>query len=388
MQSALASGDPGGLCAIADSASQQLPEPGWAFARAMCAGLAGQPNKAGQLFDAAARGTSPNDIDVLLAEKVLGTGAQGRRAVTVEWDGVDRLTSWRFGLATATGVAIPDSLYATTGVQARYWYALSPNAPSSLRAPDAELAAAQGVYSSTGLVDLYSEIEGEEDASSAQVAVARDLRTAYVAATTADRIKAIQTLWSAAATPRAQYARLVLTARAAGRIAPDKDSAPLADKLIASMLTAGLDSPAMAWRDTVRRGTDGWAMLALADRAPGSRVSGSDFDAYRSAADRRRAQLLFAGLAGLGRLEIADARREAGMLDVAVGASNSWTRAIDLAARRGDAGTVTLLAAVGMQSRNWALVTPEALFHIVAGLRATGMNDYARMIAVEAVTRA
>jgi hypothetical protein len=32
-------------------------------------------------------------------------------------------------------------------------------------------------------------------------------------------------------------------------------------------------------------------------------------------------------------------------------------------------------------------VTPEALFHIVASMRAAGMASYARMIAVEAVTR-
>ncbi|MEI9928847.1 MAG: hypothetical protein WDN44_15635 [Sphingomonas sp.] len=387
MQTALANGDPAGLCPIAEPGSQILPERAWAFARAMCAGLAGQPNKAGQMFDQARLGSGANDIDVLLAEKVLGAGAQGRRAVTVEWDGVDRLTAWRFGLATATGAEVPEALYATAGPQVRYWFALSPTPTSGARARAAELAAAQGVFSCAGLVDLYSEIEGEDDANSALVTVARDLRTAYAAATVADRIKALQTLWNEGTSPRAQYARLVLTARAAAGIAPGADSAAEADRLIASMLTAGLDTPALAWRGAVRRGSDGWAMLALADPAPERRVSGTDFDAYRSAAARRKAQLVFAGLAGLGRLEVADARRAAGTLDVAVGAANNWTRAIDGAARRGDAGTVALLAAVGMQSRGWAAVTPEALFHVVASLRATGMTDYARMIAVEAVTR-
>jgi hypothetical protein len=47
-----------------------------------------------------------------------------------------------------------------------------------------------------------------------------------------------------------------------------------------------------------------------------------------------------------------------------------------------------LLAAVGMQARGWGPVAPEALFHIVAALRAVGMASYARMIAVEAVARA
>ena len=388
MQTALAGADPAGMCPIAEPGSRILPERAWTFAKAMCAGLAGEPNKAGQMFDQARRGSDPNDIDVLLAEKVLGAGAQGRRAVTIEWNGVDRLTAWRFGLATATGAEVPDGLIASAGPQVRYWYALSPIPSSGARAASAELAAAQGVFSNAGLVDLYSEIEQEDDANSALVAVARDLRTASNAASIPDRIKALQTLWSEPKTPRAQYARLVLTARACAGIEPKADSAAESDRLIESMLTAGFGAQAMAWRNTVRRGSDGWALLALADPAPAGRVAGSDFDAYRSAAPGRKAQLAFAGLAGLGRLEVADARRAAGALDVAVGATNNWTRAIDTAARRGDSGTVALLAAVGMQSRGWVNVTPEALFHIVAAFRAVGMTDYARMIAVEAVTRA
>jgi hypothetical protein len=47
-----------------------------------------------------------------------------------------------------------------------------------------------------------------------------------------------------------------------------------------------------------------------------------------------------------------------------------------------------LLAGVGMQSLSWDDVAPEALFHIVAAMRAAGLGNYARMIAVEAVTRA
>jgi len=179
----------------------------------------------------------------------------------------------------------------------------------------------------------------------------------------------------------------VLTARAAATIAPDPSLSANADQLVASMLTAGLDSAALKWSGVVARGSDGWAMLALADRARG-RVSASDFGAYRSAADPRKAQLLLAGLAGLGRLDAGDARTLAEGLKVEIGASNAWTHAIDMAARRHDSGSVALLAAVGMQSRGWGPVAPEALFHIVAGLRAVGLAPYARMIAVEAITRA
>jgi len=128
-------------------------------------------------------------------------------------------------------------------------------------------------------------------------------------------------------------------------------------------------------------------MLTLAE-VSGRPVAYGDADSYRANFDRRRAQLFFAGLAGLGRLADDDAQRMASALDVRIGDSNRWTDEIDAAGRRGDAGLVVLLAAVGMQTRDWSEVTPEGLFHIVAALRAAGLENYARMIAVEAITRA
>ncbi|MFS2111463.1 hypothetical protein ACCC88_17365 [Sphingomonas sp. Sphisp140] len=386
MQSSLASADPGGLCGIAERGNQYVHQRGWALARAMCAGLAGKPNEAGQLLDQARGGTPASDIDNLLAEKVLGTGAQGRRAVTVEWSGISRLNAWRWGLATATGQEVPASLYNTAGPQVRYWQALAPQLTPRARAAAAELAATAGVFSSAGLVDLYSEIAESEDANSTEGGVARDLRTAYVDVQVADRLKAIQTLWSEATTPRTQYARLILTARAASWIPADaKIEEP--EKLIASMLSAGYEAKAMEWRNVVPRGSIGWALLALGDPVAQGPVAYGDFDAFKDAAGQRRAQLAFAGLAGLGRFESSDAQRGAQALNVAIGAQNDWTRAIDAAGKRGDSGMVALLAAVGMQSRVWDNVAPEALFHIVAAMRAAGMTSYARMIAVEAVTR-
>jgi hypothetical protein len=386
MQVSLATADPGGLCGISERGNQYIKQRGWALAKAMCAGLAGKPNEAGQLLDQARGGTPASDIDNLLAEKVLGTGAQGRRAVTLEWSGITRLSAWRWGLATATGEEVPLSLYATAGPQVRYWQALAPQLTARQRAAAAELAATAGVFSSAGLVDLYSEIAESEDSNTTEGAVARDLRTAYVDGDVGDRLKAIQTLWTEATTPRTQYARLILTARAASWIPADAKIAE-PDKLIASMLSAGYETKAMEWRSVVPRGSIGWAMLALGDPGAAGPVAYGDFDAFKDAAGKRRAQLAFAGLAGLGRFETSDAQRGAQALDVQIGAQNDWTRAIDAAGQRGDSGMVALLAAIGMQSRIWDNVTPEALFHIVAAMRAAGMTSYARMIAVEAVTR-
>ena len=386
MQVSLATADPGGLCGIADRGNQYIHQRGWALAKAMCAGLAGKPNEAGQLLDQARGGTPASDIDNLLAEKILGTGAQGRRAVTLEWGGITRLNAWRWGLATATGEEVPASLYNTAGPQVRYWQALAPQLSPRARAAAAELAATAGVFSNAGLVDLYSEIAEGDDANTAEGGVARDLRTAYADGNISDRIKAIRGLWAQATSPRTQYARLILTARAASWIPADA-KAEEPEKLIASMLSAGYEAKAMEWRQVVPRGTIAWGLLALGDPGTPGPVAYGDFDTFKDAAGQRRAQLAFAGLAGLGRFTPADAQQGAQALGVEIGAQNDWTRAIDAAGRRGDTGMVALLAAVGMQSRVWDNVSPEALFHIVAAMRAAGMGSYARMVAVEAVTR-
>ena len=99
-------------------------------------------------------------------------------------------------------------------------------------------------------------------------------------------------------------------------------------------------------------------------------------------------RLLFAGLAGLDRLSPEDTERAAASLDVRIGASNAWTRAIDRAAADGEPGTVVLLSAIAMQTPAWAGVPPAMLYRIVASLRAVGLEGEARMIAAEAIARA
>ncbi len=384
MQAALATGDPAALCPLAEKGAAAIQQRGWALAQAMCLGLAGKPNEAGQRLTQARSGTSPSDIDNLLAEKVLGTGAQGRRAVTIEWNSVPQLTAWRWGLATATGVEVPAELYQTAGPQVRYWQALAPNIDPAARAPAAELAATAGVFSNAGLVDLYSEIEQSGDSGPGQT-IARDLRTAYTDDDVNNRVKALRTLWDGANSPRTRYARLILTARAASWI-PASDKLEDSDRLIAAMLSSGYEAAALEWRAAVKPRSEGWALLALAD--PGlSRVAVGDVTGFADSGSRRKAQMLAAGLAGLGRLNAGDAQNVAATLDVPIGGVNAWTQAIDAAGQRGDAATVALLAGVGMQSVSWDHIAPEALFHIVAAMRAAGMVNYARMIAVEAVTR-
>lgn len=385
MQAMLATADPGGLCPMVTPALRDAPDRNWRLAEAMCAGLEGDPGKAGPLIDGARRRMG-NQIDLLLAEKIVGLGVSGRRAVTIEWDQVDELSAWRWGLAIASATEIPERLYGSAGPHVRYWRATSPAGGVRERAGIAETAASQGVFSSQALTDLYGEIEAREDASTAEVAVARDLRTAFIAATAEERAAQMRQLWDGPSGAGAKYSRLILTARAAARLEPSATFREDADRLIASMLSAGLDRAAMRWREIAVRGSDGWGMLLLADPA-GRAVDVSDVEAYRDRADASNGAMLVAAMAGMGRVSVADGQRMMGNAGVEFDASNAWTRAIDLAAARGQSGTVVLLAAVGMQSRVWQGVSPAALYHITSALTRVGLDGYARMIAVEAITR-
>ena len=385
MNAELANGDPAGLCPLADAGVRIGHEGGWTLAQAMCAGLAGQSARGTALFAAARRHHVAGGVDLLLAQKVLGIGGQGRQAVTIEWDGVDRLTAWRFGLATATGVAIPDSLYAGAGRQVTYWRALSPGVPLNDRIAAAEAAAAQGVLSSAALIDLYGAVDAANDSPSAADATAQDLQTAYASASPDARAAALRQLWGNA-DARIPYARMVLTARAAGLVMPAANDADAAT-LIAAMLSAGLDRTALRWQGYVPQGSDAWAMLALAD-PKGRTVSYRDLNGYAGKGDAvLKRRMFFAGMAGLGRVAPADVERAAESLDVKIGAENAWTAALDRAARAGQPGTVALLAAIGMQTGDWRGVPPQALYRIVGALRAVGLEGEARMIAAEAIAR-
>ena len=384
MNAMLAAGDPAGLCPLADAGSRTTGERGWTLAQAMCTGLGGDPTVATALMTAARRQRVASGIDLTLAQKVMGAGPGGRQAVTVEWDGVDRLTIWRFGLALATGVAIPDPLLAAAAPQVAAWRATAPGVPLPDRVAPAEVAAGLGVLSSAALVDLYAAVAAMDDPPAPASGVADDLRAAYVGSAD-DRLAALRRLWGGE-DRRPAYARLVLTARAAARIVPAGGSADT-DRLVAAMLGAGLDHTAARWSPYVETGGDAWAMLALADPV-GRRLTYRDLSSYAGnggAAVKR--QLFFAALAGLGRLEPGDVERAAQALDVRIGAENAWTRALDRAARNGEPGTVVLLAATGMQTPAWRGVPPAMLYRIVGALRAVGLGGPARMIAAEAIAR-
>jgi hypothetical protein len=390
MQSALASADPAAMCGIADDATAQGPAPAWQLARAMCAGLSGEGGTASSLVSQARNGKGnerrARGIDVLLAEKVVGAGTNTRRAITIQWDDVQKLTAWRFGLAAATGVPIPAPLFGTVGPQVQAWAARAPLSEPSARTGFADRAATLGVFSSAALVDLYGSIYDAADPADRGGTVANDLRSAYSGNASA-RLVALRSLWKPSGDPFQPYARQILTARAAAAIPTDTNTgAGDIDALVAAMMSAGLDIQAARWGSVAESGSLGWGMIAVGAPKANINVSASDVRSFADGNDLRR-QFFFAALAGLGRLPQGELEGLAESTEVPIGRQSSWTRALDRAVLERQPGTVALLCAIGMQTNGWAYVPPAHLYRIVNALRRVGLEPEARMIAAEALAR-
>ena len=384
-QTALATADPAALCPLVAPARSRSSDPVWILADGMCAALEGQSARATALIDQA-RDQAGTSIDLLLAEKVVGAGAETRRAVDIQWEGVTEINPWRFGLASAVGLAIPDRLMNDATPQIWAYLARAPMVPLDQRLQAASVAATLGVFSSHSLVELYSLVLDQTDPAEVRGSLAERLRGAWVDPDVPTRMSALRTLWTDNVAPQDRYARSILTAGAAARIPPSADLADDAGNLIAAMLSAGMDREAAGWAGIVEQAGQGdraWALLAASAPTP---VVGDRLGAYVSADDspgRLRSQLLAAALAGLGRINAG----QASGAGFRAGPDDPWTAAIDAAARERAPGAVALLAGVGMQTQSWGGVTPAYLFRTVRALRAVGLEYEARMIAAEAVAR-
>ena len=157
------------------------------------------------------------------------------------------------------------------------------------------------------------------------------------------------------------------------------------------MLSAGLDANALKWGPVVPNGSEGWALLALAQPNRPGEVSRDQIDAYRNndeSEEQRKTQFLVAGLAGLGRVSQQAAGDIAKDMGFPLDAPTRWTQMIDQAASVNNQALVALLAGAGMQGSGWDKMTARHLYHIVSALNRVGLAAEARMIAAEAVARA
>jgi hypothetical protein len=383
-QTALATADPAALCPLVAPARSQSRDPVWILADGMCAALEGESARATALIDQA-RDQSGTSIDLLLAEKVVGAGAETRRAVDIQWEGVNEMNPWRFGLASAVGLQIPDRLMVRASPQIWAYLARAPMVPLEQRLQAASVAASLGVFSSRSLVELHSLMLDLTDPAEAGGTIGARLRTAWIGGETAERMGALRNLWTEGVAPSERYARSILTAGAAARIAPSADLSGDAGDLIAAMLSAGMDREAARWASVVEgvgQGDRAWALLAVG--AP-TNVVGDRLGAYVSADDSGglRGQLLAAALLGLGRIN----ESQASGAGLRAAPDDVWTQALDRATRERTPGAVALLVGVGMQTRSWRGMAPSYLFRMVRALRTVGLDYEARMIAAEAVAR-
>ena len=395
VRSALANADPAALCPLPDGREQIGDQPAWPMIRAMCAALSGDTATANATIGRAPPG---DPIDHALAEKVVTASGAGRRAVPIEWTAIDTLTDWRFGLATALNVVIPQPLLDAAPAWFQAWLARAPMLKAADRVAPARVAAALGPLSSVDLVDLYGQVMDEAGDVDTDSPSGR-LRAAYRGDDDEARLAAMHALWTAAAKDdpagRDRYAASILTARAAAALMPSRDLDGEIDTIVASLFAAGLDVQAERWAGIVDGGSGAkadraWAMLAVGARAAPFAITAKRIESVAGRdgdAGRQRGAMLAAALGGLGRIPFADAQRVAGESGANLGAATPLARALGRAVDGGEPGTVALLVATGMQSAAWSGVPAGDFYRMIQALRAVGLETEARMIAAEAMAR-
>jgi hypothetical protein len=392
VQSALANGDTAALCPLQDGIAKYDPNIR-ALVQAMCSALAGEPETASSQIDDARRRGRIGGIDLMLAQKVVGAAGSGR-AATIEWDPVDSLTAWRFGLSVATGMLPPDRLVNASSTQLRAFAARSPLLSPQQRLSSALVAAGLGVFSSQSLMDLYSAIYDGTDPGDLAGTDAWQLRQAFVGKDADTRIAAIRKLLVIGKAGYEKEAARALAARAATMVEPDAKLAKDAPELISAMLAAGYDKAAARWIPVIGHMDDAdadrcWAMLALG--APDIANVGTGrintFIKRDNSRGKLRSALLVAGLAGLGRIDTNTANSLNQRYGLGLGHQSSWTRMIDAAAGRGQPGTVRVLMGTGFQTSAFEQVPASHMYHAIMALKRTGQDFTARMIAAEGLSR-
>lgn len=384
----IASGDITGTCPAVRFHGSIRSDATWKMLQAICNAYAGEGALAGTQLDRALyRGEAPR-IDVLLAQRYAGAAGSGRRAVDIEWEGVDALNPWRFALANAVGEEIPENLRSDAAPYYQRIWATAPMLPLTLRAQGADRAAREGLLSTAAMIELYSQIYADDTIEGEAAQRAAQLRTAYVASEPQARLSALREVWGG--DEASDYGRYVLTARAAARLPASSDFTDAAAPLITSMLAAGLDRDALAWAEVVEPGSLAWGQLVLARPGQGGMAGGNAIDAFLDAdgsAGQRKSRFLLAGLAALGRVGAGDLRQYSERLGIDLARQSRWSRLITRAAEVDNRALVALLAGLGMQGEGWERMTPAHLYNIVGALNRVGLGAEARMIAAEAVAR-
>jgi hypothetical protein len=390
----LAAADLAGLCPIAATGRALSPSPLWDLAFAMCAGMEGDDITAASLIDALRNQGNRQSgrvepFDVRLAARVAVLAGGAGRAEGINWQEVEGISLFRYGVASAAGVMVPAERLAGLGPAHAGWAVRNANLPAPTRLPLLRRAAALGSISAAELASGVAALSpADAGGGFADNSRAGRLREAFTAGSPAARAAALAAIRSDVAAGEDPYGALLETATAARAVRPAAALADAAPDIIAALLAMGDARAALAWWPAVREGDaaarlNSWALLAAG--SGGVPISVSDFKDWQGQARPRATAMLLASLSGLGQAQGNDWNRLKRDLIPAV--NNRWTAAIRAAGQRRAGGEVALLAATGLQGAGWADVPPAHVEAIVAALVAAGRVAEARRIAAEAVTR-
>lgn len=388
MPAFLANGDLAGFCPLADAAARETDDNSWKMSRVICLSLSGEQSRATSMLNRGRRGQWATGVDYLLAEKAIGAGTNGRRAVKIEWEGVNGFNAWRHGLSIATGVKPPERFYNVSGRHVRSWLVLAPMISVNDRIISSYAAAATGTLSNMAMVDLFASADEDEDANAETKELSNFLNRAY----TADiegRMAAMNALWNSRDNELSRYSMRVLTARAAAKLMPSDLDGGDVDALVSSMMTAGLDLQAKKWLAFAAEGSPAWAQIMVGTDIDQTISSSAvdDFNGQDNSDSALKTSMLIASAAGLDRLD-GNAQEISDQYGANIFKETGWSKSINKAVARGDKGAVILLSAAGLQGDSWSKVPAFHIYNIVKALNAVGLNAEARMIAAEAIDRA
>ncbi|MFT3966850.1 MAG: hypothetical protein QM690_13315, partial [Sphingobium sp.] len=199
MDAYLAAADPAGFCPLVPEAASRTGDPRWQMAQAICASFSSDQGTATSILNQQQRQGKLRGIDYRLAEKTVGAGPNSRRSVKIEWEGVGQLDPWRFGLATATNVEIPDGLFATGGDAMRAWEARAPALPLGRRLAGVAAASRLGVFSGSAAAAYYAQLGDPSDEDQSRTSrLFEAFRQSYAGDTVGERITGMRNFWKAA----------------------------------------------------------------------------------------------------------------------------------------------------------------------------------------------
>ncbi|HCE37778.1 hypothetical protein [Zymomonas mobilis] len=398
VKTVLATADPAGLCPLLPYfANTDLKDANETLVRALCAGLGGDDAVSSWLFSRA--NYKGDQTDRKLAQKLALAGSHDNHTIHINRGEVGHLTPWRFGMATAAGLLLPDYLYGS--LNPAYWafLARSTMIPARSRVTAIRKAAVLGVFSNSALVDFYSSLSASDNEHDNNDLVINDdipnLKQAYINRDETSRVKAIENLIRNGDDADERYAAMILTARAASYITPNKRYRDIIPDLLGAMFSAGFDQAATRWASAVKdmdkeQSDPAWILLALGspDKVMDlSRNHIRHFIEQTNQSDPWRGRMAVAALAGLDRIDEEESWWFQIHYDNFLHDENSWVKALDKAALSHAPATVALLVAIGMQNRSWRSVAPSTFYHMLKAMKKVGLENEARMMAVEMMSR-